>query len=333
MGSIAIHDRLYGHESLIEPVLIDLLGTAAIQRLSGVLQHGITALLGITQRTSRLEHSLGVMLLVRRLGGSLDEQVAALLHDVSHTAFSHVIDYVFNDHEDQGYHERMKAAFLEDSDIPAVLAHHGYDWHRFLDDGEFGLLERPAPDLCADRLDYFLRDSLDLGLCTKSQAQQALAHLDVFRGQIVVNNQEQARWMADTFMAADEASWSNFREVALYELAARAIRLGLELGVLSDADLWSSDDAAWGRLHAAQDVELQQRLRLVSADTKFTWDAAQPTFWVRTKLRTIDPPLVSDRGIQALSMLDPVYADLRNAYLQRKAGPWPVRVIPASPQL
>ncbi len=34
------------------------------------------------------------MMLVNRLGGSLEEQIAALLHDVSHTAFSHVIDYV-----------------------------------------------------------------------------------------------------------------------------------------------------------------------------------------------------------------------------------------------
>ena len=57
----------------------------------------ITALLGITQPITRYEHSVGVMLLARRVGGGLREQVAALLHDVSHTAFSHVIDHVFHD--------------------------------------------------------------------------------------------------------------------------------------------------------------------------------------------------------------------------------------------
>jgi len=58
-------------------------------------------LIGVTNPTTRFDHSVGVMLLIRKLGAGsspasalLKEQVAALLHDVSHTAFSHVIDYV-----------------------------------------------------------------------------------------------------------------------------------------------------------------------------------------------------------------------------------------------
>lgn len=39
------------------------------------------------------------MLLNRQLDASMEEQIVALLHDVSHTAFSHVIDYVFDDHD------------------------------------------------------------------------------------------------------------------------------------------------------------------------------------------------------------------------------------------
>ena len=74
---------------------------------------------------------LGVMALVQRLGGGLEEQIAALLHDVSHTAFSHVIDYVFHSHDSQGYHEEHKEAFMAGSDIPAALARHGYDWRDF----------------------------------------------------------------------------------------------------------------------------------------------------------------------------------------------------------
>jgi len=61
------------------------------------------------------------MLLVRRLGASLDEQIAALLHDVSHTAFSHVIDFVFNDHNGQSYHEEKKEEFVASTDIPTIL--------------------------------------------------------------------------------------------------------------------------------------------------------------------------------------------------------------------
>ncbi len=86
------HDRIYGEFQLTDLVLIDLIYSQAVQRLHAVLQHGITALLDITRSTSRFEHSVGVMLLVRRLGASL--------------------------------------------------------------------LKQPSPALCADRLDYFLRDSM-----------------------------------------------------------------------------------------------------------------------------------------------------------------------------
>jgi HD superfamily phosphohydrolase len=81
-------DALYGKVEFTEALLLDLIASDAMQRLKGISQHGITALLGITPQFSRFDHSIGTMLLVRRLGAPIDEQVAALLHDVSHTASS-----------------------------------------------------------------------------------------------------------------------------------------------------------------------------------------------------------------------------------------------------
>jgi len=309
-------------------VLIDLMESRAMQRLQGVLQHGITGLIGITRATSRFEHSLGVMLLVRRLGGGLEEQIAALLHDVSHTAFSHVIDYVFDGHDSQGYHEEHKETFVAASDLPAVLDKHGYDWRAFLHEEDFSLLEQPSPALCADRLDYFLRDSLDLGLGTLAQIREAVDSLRAWEGKIVVSGLEQARWMGATFLQADQVSWANFREVGLYELTAQAIRRALKLGVLTVADLWTTDAEAWDRLNASSDGELQALLRLVSPRTGFVWDENEPTFRVSTKLRTIDPPVLVDGAVYPLSALDPAFAAWRKAYLEQNSGKWPMRVIP-----
>ena len=74
-----VNDIVYGPVDLAEPVLLELLASRAVQRLHGVLQHGITAVVGVTRPTTRFEHSLGAMLLVRRLGADLHEQIAALL--------------------------------------------------------------------------------------------------------------------------------------------------------------------------------------------------------------------------------------------------------------
>jgi HD superfamily phosphohydrolase len=321
------HDRIYGYAQINEPILSDLMQTTAVQRLQGVLQHGISALLGITCPVSRFEHSMGVMLLVRRLGAPLEEQIAALLHDVSHTAFSHVIDYVFDGHESQSYHEDMKESYVASTDLPAVLARHGYNWLDFLQEERFPLLEQPSPALCADRLDYFLRDSLDLDLSTADEVQSALSHLAVHQGRVAVDDVSTARWLGYTFIQADQASWANFREVGLYELTARAIKTGQRLGAITEADIWSTDEQIWTRLRGCDDPELMRCVTLISPHTQFVWDEDNPTFRISTKLRTIDPDVLVDGRLRPLSAIDGEFARHRSDYLRSKGGKWPMRVI------
>ncbi len=324
------YDSIYGRERFSEPVLIDLIRSDALQRLKGVLQHGISGMIGVTSPITRFEHSVGAMILVRRLGGSLKEQTAALLHDVSHTVFSHVIDYVFDGHDSQGYHDEKKEEHLAKTDVPRLLERHGYEWLDFVDETAYPLLEQPSPRLCADRLDYFLRDSIPLGLATDHEVQAALGELIVTHGRIGVKGLETARWMGYTFMEADESSWANFREVGLYELTARAIKRALHLGVVSESDFWLTDREVWGRLQAEQDPQLQSLLKLIAPATRFRWDEDRPTFRVSTKLRAIDPDVAVNGGLRPLSTLDQRFAQQRRAYLARKRGKWPMRVIPAA---
>jgi uncharacterized protein len=321
-------DSIYGEVEIEEPVLLDLLQTQAMQRLRGVLQHGITALIGITQPVTRFDHSAGVMLLVRRLGGSLEEQIAALLHDVSHTAFSHVIDYVVDGHDSQSYHEEWKESHLAASDVPEVLALYGYDWRDFLHEEDYALLEQSSPRLCADRLDYFLRDSRDLNLSTLDQVHWALDHLVMHDGRIGVDDMEVARWLAYTFIAADKASWANFREVGLYEVTAQAIKTALQIGAITEDDFWDTDEQLWRKLHAIDHAEVQRQLRSVSPATRFEWDEVSPTFRVSTKLRTIDPDMLLGNHYVPLSALEAAFAQYRAAYLSGNSGKWPIRVIP-----
>ncbi len=321
-------DPIYGEVTIDEPVLQALVQSQAVQRLHGVLQHGITGLIGVTTPITRFEHSLGVMLLVQRLGGPLPEQIAALLHDVSHTAFSHVIDYVLDGHDEQSYHDEMKEAYMATTDLPDILGQFGYNWLDFVDEAAFPLLEQPSPRLCADRIDYFLRDAVGLGLAAQSDIERAVGHLVVRDGRIALNDLSVAQWFGNTFMQADDASWANFREVGLYELTARAIRRGLETGAIIQDDFWLTDEVLWQKLNAAADAQLQALLSQVSLETEFVWDEANPTFSVSTKLRAIDPDVWHEGALRSLSTLDPDFAARREAYLNRKQGAWPMRVVP-----
>src|SRR5438067_11128286 len=88
-------NTIYGTYSITEPVIIELLEHPMMQRLQKVHQYGLDYYLNKPLEYNRYEHSLGVFVLLRRFGATKLEQVAGLLHDVSHTAFSHVADYLF----------------------------------------------------------------------------------------------------------------------------------------------------------------------------------------------------------------------------------------------
>lgn len=330
-------DTIYGAVEITEPVLLDLLKSRAMQRLTGISQHGVTALLGITPAFSRFDHSVGVMLLVRHLGASLEEQVAALLHDVSHTAFSHVIDFVFNDHSGQSYHEEKKEEFIARSDIPAILNQYAMNWREFLNEEQFALLEQASPALCADRLDYFLRDLEFLGLANPKEISSAVESLVVKDGKIAVSNPDAARWIAYTFIETDRVSWSSFREVGLYQLTAEAIKAATQFGFIDEADLWGTDKTLWDKLCAADHPGVRGLTNLITPGTRFTWDEVRPAFRVATKVRSIDPLVANGNVVMPLSELDPVFGRYLREYLAGKQGHWPMGIvsapgIPARPQ-
>src|ERR1700748_2023492 len=123
---ITVNDEIYGTFTITEPLLEELINTKAFQRLRKIHQGGAGYLIADGRDGNRFDHSVGVMRLIQLLGGTLDEQIAGLLHDISHTAFSHVVDQVvFN--EGETFHEEYKDWILNTSGIPGLLEKHQFD--------------------------------------------------------------------------------------------------------------------------------------------------------------------------------------------------------------
>jgi hypothetical protein len=101
----------------------------------------------------------------------------------------------------------------------------------------------------------------------------------------------------------------------------------MEIGVLTEDDLWGQDKIAWDKLRSSTDPELQRHFQRVNADTRFVWDDENPEFRVSTKLRSIDPEVHANGRSIPLSVLDPQFARHRNEYLTQNSGKWPMRVI------
>lgn len=235
---VRVSDLLYGNVEL-PAVFEDLLATSAMKRLAGIHQSGAIFLVNPDLSHSSLEHSIGVMLLIRMLGGTELEQIAGLLHDASHTAFSHVGDYVFQNRE-ENYHEEMFAEILMNSDIPAVLVKHGYHLDQILD-GSFPILEQPLPHLCADRLDYTLRDALHAGLINRQAAKLFLEHIRIHEGKLVVTDVAQVDWINQLFERLNQEVFNLPLHLYANQQMAVLIRDFLKNGFLNEADLFKDD--------------------------------------------------------------------------------------------
>lgn len=235
---IQLNDFLYGKMEFPQ-VFADLLKTEALKRLAGIHQSGAIYLVNPDICHSRLEHAIGVMMLIRKMNGSELEQIAGLLHDVSHTAFSHVGDYVF-DNLEEDYHEKIFAEIIYKSEIPDVLFKHGYSVNQILFN-KFDILEQPLPFLCADRLDYTLRDAIYAGIISRQRAQKFLSAIVLKNGKITLNNIDEVDWINSTFKKLNDEVFN----LPLYLYAngkmAELIKKFIKKGVLAEHDLFKTD--------------------------------------------------------------------------------------------
>jgi len=203
----------YRHKIIIDPVHGDiglskleteLIDTPTFQRLRGIKQLGFAYTVYPSARHTRFEHSLGVMHIMTRVLESFrsknkdavpddhfqKQRIAALLHDVGHYPYSHLMEkidwdstqrYIKKKSQDEKKeaapreekkeypkHDRLgEIVITERKDIKEKLERNG------IDPNEIVALVRgqhqSIPNLLnasldVDRLDYLVRDSLNTGL-------------------------------------------------------------------------------------------------------------------------------------------------------------------------
>ncbi len=231
-----IIDKIYQEFEITAPVILDLLETEAFRRLERVSQFGLPDRFYHIDGFSRHTHSLGVYMLLNKLGASEEEQVAGLLHDVSHAAFSHLVDWVIGSSEKEDYQDKRHLSTLLQPELAGVLERHGYIASEIADYHRFGLLEREAPDLCADRIDYLLRE------VGPETARMCLPQLRAFNGEIIFSEEASALLFANKFLDCQTEHWSGYEAVTRYVIFSELLKKAIKEGVISFNDLSQTDD-------------------------------------------------------------------------------------------
>lgn len=317
---------LYGTYTLDEPVLCELIESQAVQRLKKINHYGVRAYV-IPEHYNRYDHSIGVMLLVRRYGGGLYEQIAALLHDASHAVFSHTIDHVFGKRSKQLYTESKDSHqdsihewYLEHTDVPEVLARHGILLHDILHkENEFLRLEQDLPTICADRLEYVLFGGYLECILNEADITQILhdVHFDQDSNLWYFSSIASARKYAYTSLFLTEHIFGSAMNAVINELTAVALRRALTLQYITPQELYFGvDDTVWQGLLNSSDAQIQEYTQaIMQYEQNFTINPDNYTLKVVHKCRGVNPwvkcvshACVAGDSFLQLSQLDSAFA-------------------------
>ncbi len=301
-----VTDKIYG-EYIIDGLLKELIFSSPVQRLKGIYQGGASYLVNEKWNVTRYEHSIGVMLLIKQLGGSLEEQIAGLLHDISHTAFSHVIDFVFENKEED-YHEKIYHQIITNSEIPSTLKKYGYDYKNILlDNSKWQLLEQPAPELCADRVDYTLRDMYQYGNITLEEVHHFLDYLVIIDGKMYLQQIEAAEWFVKTYYKEVIDFFMNPLNIYGYDFLAKTLKVALDKHIINLNTLLGTDEEVMNLLHVSDDEDVKKLLSHIHRHVQVKEDIFEYDLHRKNKVRLIDPSvLYKNKRIRASKLSEDV---------------------------
>ncbi|MEM5794388.1 MAG: HD domain-containing protein [Candidatus Aenigmatarchaeota archaeon] len=323
-----IEDKLYGSLRVDDPLIPELLNSKPLQRLKRITQAGYVIFLDSTHpyakfKVTRYEHSIGVYALLKKIGASKLEQVAGLLHDISVPVFAHCIDFLYGKELEQDFHESFHEKILLSSEIPSILKKYKMSPEEILE-RRFTLLDNELPDICADRIDYSLRDAVCcLGL-KKSTARSIVDSLTINKGEIIFSNLEAAKQFGEVFLEMGEL-YCNPLQATLFKLVSEIVRLGLEANILKEEDLFLEEPVVYNKLVKANDRRINNLLKVIS-NLKVVEDPKDYDFYLKSKVRYVDPKVLFGKGTKRVSELDDKFKQKIRDFINVKSKGFYVKI-------
>ncbi len=300
-----INDRIYSKIEIKEPVLVELIKSKPFQRLKKISQDGAAHYIQPIRNVTRYEHSIGVWYLSYKYKRSIEEQIASLLHDVPHTAFSHVIDLVVND-EKHEFHERFTKEIILDSEIPEILKKHKVDINKVLKKEAFPLLENNLPDISVDRWDYFMRDGYMMGFLPQSTIREFLDGVSLSKDKFYFKDLRLASLFAILFVNFSRLIWLDPTSHGSYFLIAEAIKIAMKKGYVVEKDFFTDDDVLMKKLNALNDPKIDSYLNRLKPRKEFIYAGKEEAeFYGPNKPRFVYPLVKTKKGLQRISELVP----------------------------
>lgn len=304
------------HGTLVveDPLAIELIESAPMQRLKNIRQYGTTDYLyPVLKPYSRFTHSLGVYYILKKFGLSRKEQIAGLLHDVSHTAFSHVTDALFIGNMAGGsYQDMIHVDFLKEHGIETILKKYGMTAQDMnLLSQEFPGLKQKHPNLCGDRIEYIIYAGYKEDTLSQQQIRKIHESLNFDGASWYFTDKESAINFARISLTETLHYWGGPESLYNSFKSAEILAYALDKGYISKEEITylASDDELWHKINLIQDRDLQEKLTALLLFDKtpgsFPQSCAKRFY---SKFRGVDPLIKTSRGMTRLSEIDKGFA-------------------------
>ena len=330
------YDVIWGNTVIEDASAKKVIAHPALQRIRNIWISTYGYLFNMKRNATRFDHSVGVYLLLNKYGANDTEQLAGLIHDVSHTALSHVSTYALQGKYDgPEFHEIKQQEFVEESGLGGLLEELGYASEDLLHTDKFTLLENELPDVCADRLDYALRDGLHLQTLSRQQVSQILDGLTVHDSEFMFEDEESAFLYAFNFYLLNMMFYGSPTEAHFNNDFGDLVKLAMKKGHLDEKDWFSDDLYVVDKLRSAKDKEIQDWLAKYNYDLVIYEDRDEPDIVFPKKIRVVDPKVKDGSKIRRLSEVSSVYDKIISDYKathEKHELPVKIRYKSGSPQ-
>ena len=308
-------DKIFGEVKISEPIILDLINSPILQRLKGIDQAGYRPL-WVKQPDieigkyghSRFVHSLGVYILLCKYKTSLEEQIAGLIHDVSHSAFSHCIDYVLDEgsEKEQSHQDNVFENYVLKSEIPEILEKHGINVSYILNESNFPFQETELPDLCADRIEYSLRTAVIFGELEANDINYFFNNLVAKNNYWLFKNFDSAKKYAELFLKLNTKYYSGISSAVMFRTVGDYLKYALKKKYIKNKDLYKTDDYVLQKINVYlnNDNYLDKLWQRMNNKVRVENNPNKYDAHVFCKSRVVDPLLVHKGKLKRVSDID-----------------------------
>lgn len=286
----SVHNIIRVHTNTAEGrLIVSLIDTPEFQRLRRIRQLGLAYFAYQSAEHSRFTHSLGAfhlatrMIAKLRLSYELSEKaqtavrIAALVHDIGHGPFSHVIESILGFHHEEF---TIAAVLSEETSVGKLLRAYSPNLAEDVaaiirgDYKHRALSQLVSSQLDVDRMDYLLRDSLMTG------AKYGVYDLEWIIKSIEINEEDDHLYVSTPGLYAVEdylqARYYMYRQVYFHRTLRSAeailrvlIRRALALRAIG-GDVWNTSDTPMDRILSGEKLSLTEHLELDDTDVTFS---------------------------------------------------------------